>query len=519
MNTFSASRWIPALLLMLSSPLVCTAASQVIISEFMAANATTLADEDGEFSDWIEVHNTSDASINLLDWALTDNIGEPTKWRFPATNLPPGGFIVVFASEKNRRTPGAPLHTNFKLSAGGEYLALVEPDGVTIATQFLPVFPPQIENVSYGVDSGFRLNVFLPTNAVGRLRVPLSGADGTNWILPDFDDSNWSSVTNVAGYSAGSVQDLRLTNGLAGYWKFDETIGAIAADSSGSGNVGGLRNFPGNNSQWVPGRVGGALKFRGAPLNDYVVVTNYPKSTSRLTVAAWVWAESRPVWATIAKNWPGGDASHFHFGLQDSAGDLSNYIRQNNADHGLREGTPLPLGIWQHVAFVLDATTERLYRNGVQVASSPYAGSLPVPTSAALAIGAKVFNNGASADSFWHGKLDELAVWNRDLSSAEIETLAQPGATTAPTVATDLKSAMFGVNATCYLRLPFVVDDPALYRRWILRLQCDDGFVVWLNGQEVARRHAPETLAWNSTASNEHPFTLETLNLAEFATS
>lgn len=493
-----------------------SAASPVVISEFMAANSSMLADEEGEFSDWIELHNVSTSNVSLLNWSLTDNAGDLAQWRFPATNLPPGGFLVVFASEKNRRIPGAPLHTDFKLNASGDYLALVEADGVTIASEFSPVFPPQIGNVSYGVDSGFRLNLFLPTNAVGRLLVPTSDTAGTNWILPNFDDAGWLSATSAVGYAAGSIADRRLTNSLAGYWKFDETGGNVAADSSGLGNAGGLRNFPANQSQWAPGRIGGALNFRGGPLNDYVVVTNYPKSTSVLTVSAWVWAESRPQWATIAKNWPGGNASHFHFGLQDTAGDLSNFILQNNADYGLREGLPLPLGTWQHVAFVLDATTERLYRNGIQVKSGPYNGSLPVPSSAALSIGAKVFNNGTSADSFWHGKLDEVAVWNRALTAAEIKSLASPGEVSLSSVATDTKAAMFGINATCYLRFPFVVDDPALYRRWILRMQYDDGFVVWLNGQEVARRDAPDTLAWDSTATNSHSVFTETFNLAEF---
>ena len=410
------------------------------------------------------------------------------------------------------------MHTSFKLSADGEYLALVEPDGTTITTEFKPAFPPQAGNVSYGVDSGFRLEVFLPTNGVARLLVPTDGADGTNWILPGFNDTAWLVATGGVGYAAGSIADLGATNQLAGYWRFDEKNGLFAADSSGFGNSGALRNFSIANTQWVQGRVGGALNFRGAPFNDYVFVTNYPKSTNLLTVAAWVWADARPTWATIAKNWPGGNASHFHFGLQDSAGDLSNFIRQNNADVGLREGPPLPLGSWQHVAFVLDASTERLYRNGVQVNSAPYSGSLPAPTSASLAIGAKLFNNGASVDSFWQGRLDELAVWNRALNPAEIAALAVPGGEFFAQVKTDTRAAMFRSNATCYLRYPFVLGDPSLYQRWILRMRHDDGFVVWLNGQEIARRNAPETLAWNAAATSEQPASneAEVFNLVEF---
>src|SRR5439155_3238189 len=141
----------PALLLCaLSFPFGPHAASQVIISEFMADNTHTLADEDGAFEDWIEIYNAGSNPVNLGGWYLTDNANELTKWRFPGTNLNASGFLVVFASAKQRDMPGAPLHTNFKLSATGEYLALVQPDGVTIATEFAPTFPRQVPDVSFG---------------------------------------------------------------------------------------------------------------------------------------------------------------------------------------------------------------------------------------------------------------------------------------------------------------------------------------------------------------------------------
>jgi hypothetical protein len=106
------------------------------ISEIMAANSGTLADEDGDYSDWIEIYNPGATSLNLDGWFLTDSTNNLSKWRFPSTNLAGGGFVIVFASEKDRRTPGARLHTNFKLSADGEYLALVRSDG-GIATSSL----------------------------------------------------------------------------------------------------------------------------------------------------------------------------------------------------------------------------------------------------------------------------------------------------------------------------------------------------------------------------------------------
>src|SRR4051812_35964973 len=109
----------PALLGFLT---VFSAAGQVRLTEFMASNSSTLADEDGDDSDWIEIQNTSGTAVNLQNWALTDKAATPFKWLFPATNIPPNSFMVIFASGKNRAVPGAPLHTSFKLSAEGDYL-------------------------------------------------------------------------------------------------------------------------------------------------------------------------------------------------------------------------------------------------------------------------------------------------------------------------------------------------------------------------------------------------------------
>lgn len=124
-----------------------------ILSEFLAANRSVLADEDGLFADWIEIHNPEDVPLALAGYHLTDNAANLTKWTFPAVTLAPGEYLVVFASGKNRLDPAAPLHTNFQLAADGEYLALVAPDGATVLSAFTPVYPPQFENASYGLDT------------------------------------------------------------------------------------------------------------------------------------------------------------------------------------------------------------------------------------------------------------------------------------------------------------------------------------------------------------------------------
>src|SRR5262245_43047392 len=126
------------------------AADSVIISEFLAANTRTLADENKSFEDWIELRNTGSKPVNLEGWKLTTSVNKKRAWTFSSTNLAPGAHLLVWASGKDRRGPTAPLHTNFKLASAGEYLALVRPDG-TVATEFKPRFPQQLPDVSYGV--------------------------------------------------------------------------------------------------------------------------------------------------------------------------------------------------------------------------------------------------------------------------------------------------------------------------------------------------------------------------------
>jgi hypothetical protein len=124
-----------------------------IISEFMADNRGDVTlDEDSDSSDWIEICNPGALAAPLDGYYLTDDPQNPTKWRFPQVVMPPGSYLVVFASGKNRRDPNAELHTNFALDDRGEYLALVKPDGVSVVMDFHPTFPAQRAEVSYGFE-------------------------------------------------------------------------------------------------------------------------------------------------------------------------------------------------------------------------------------------------------------------------------------------------------------------------------------------------------------------------------
>src|SRR6266568_8840401 len=148
-----------------------SASAQVIISEFMADNEATLADENGQFPDWIEVYNSSASTVNLNRWSLTDDPTHQERWFFPSTNLTAKGFMVVFADGTNRVVLGQPLHADFSLKASGEYLALLRPDG-TAASEFNPTFPDQFPDISYGIAQNVTTNSLVVTEAATKVLVP-----------------------------------------------------------------------------------------------------------------------------------------------------------------------------------------------------------------------------------------------------------------------------------------------------------------------------------------------------------
>ncbi len=208
-------------------PLLCagivqTGAADVVISEFLASNISGITDEDGQNSDWIELTNISGSPVALSGWLLTDSATSPDRWVIPAVTLNPGEELLIFASGKDRTDPNEELHTDFKLSASGEYLALIRPDGVTVESSFSPEYPRQYPDVSYGegtpggstvqlVGADSPLKYLVPQDAA----VDLGGASPYNEIA--FDDSGWSSAEMGVGYAdTNSVDPYDAFIGLNG---------------------------------------------------------------------------------------------------------------------------------------------------------------------------------------------------------------------------------------------------------------------------------------------------------------
>ena len=120
------------------------------INEFMASNDTTIADENGEYDDWIEIYNPNDAPVNIGGFYITDDLTDLTAWQIPddnpdATTIPAGGFLLLWA---DKDTDQGPLHVNLKLSGSGEQIGLTAPNGTSIIDSL--TFGEQTTDVSYG---------------------------------------------------------------------------------------------------------------------------------------------------------------------------------------------------------------------------------------------------------------------------------------------------------------------------------------------------------------------------------
>lgn len=169
----------------------------VVISEAMSSNGGIIADEDGDFSDWFELHNTTDTAVNLNGWYLTDREDDLTQWSLPDVMIDAKGFLLVFASKKDRTIAGRELHSNFKLRSSGDYLALVQADGTTIEDEV--ELPSLEQDTSHGfgfpsISTALIFDEVVPAKAL----IPTAEVEG--WKDHGFDDSAWLSGMTGVGY-------------------------------------------------------------------------------------------------------------------------------------------------------------------------------------------------------------------------------------------------------------------------------------------------------------------------------
>ena len=199
----------------------------LMISEVMPVNRATLADEDGDFSDWIELYNGSDQPVSLKDCALSDDDANHLKWRFPERTLGPGEYLLVFASGKNRRDAGGELHTSFRLSRKGEALRLYGPGGEVLSW---------VEYAAAEADQS------LSRTAGGGVTAAVDPSPGDGNTAP----GTLADASKLGGNATGLVINEVLASGKGADWVEVRNISGAAVDLSGMG----LSDDPARPRKW-----------------------------------------------------------------------------------------------------------------------------------------------------------------------------------------------------------------------------------------------------------------------------
>jgi fibronectin type 3 domain-containing protein len=215
-----------------------------------------------------------------------------------------------------------------------------------------------------------------------------------------------SGQASVTPSSAGDV-----VAGLAANWRFDDTGGTSAADSSGNNNTGTLVNGP----TWVaPGRIGTAeLWFVATNLQAVTAASSASLNmTAGITIAAWInatdWAGNRRI---VQK---GNSDNQYRLLAENSV------LKFHLNGVGTLTGSLPPTNVWIHVAATWNGSTMILYTNGVLLASLAAGGTIAT-TADPLAIGTK--NTSATSGDFFNGLIDEVRLYSRALSVPEIYTV------------------------------------------------------------------------------------------------
>jgi hypothetical protein len=451
-------------------------AAAPIITEFLATNSDGLKDSDLESSDWIELYNPTPTAFDLNGWKLTDNAGDLNQWVFPTTVIQPNDFLVVFASGKNRAVSGRELHTNFKLSSTGEFLALVDPSG-TIVSEYAPSFPTQATNVSYG--RRFTTQTLLTTGSNAKTLVPTSNSLGNSWTSPNFSDASWN--TTPVGVGFGVVEpgfDVTYYKSNVEVVDLHAALNVLATPSQQAFQVSSRVpsiNYMGNGGG---GHYNNDLAFPtqniGDDFNDFVV-----RATTSLVIPT-------------AGNWSFGVNSDDGFRLT---------LSRNGIDYVSEY--PWPRGPSDTI------TTLNLPSAG------EYTATLIMYERAGGA-SLEFFAAPGAVNDWNSGDFDLVGDVNQGGLAGLINVPAGPDSP----LRSDISDIMLGVNSSAFVRIPFSVTSPSNFDSLRFRVRYDDGFVAYLNGVEIARRNAPTSLAYNSSATVDltpsQSLVTEEINLGSF---
>jgi hypothetical protein len=358
------------------------------------------------------VHRSTASGFTPSD---TTRIAQPTGTNYTDPSLPPGTYYYRVTAEDAAGNIGpASNEASATVSAPDTVpptVSITAPTAGATVSGTITVSASASDNVGVaGVQfrlDGANLGAEDTTSPYATSWNTTQAANGSHTLTAVARDAAGNSTTSSS--VSVTVNNPPPSGGLVAAYSFNEASGASVQDASGRGNTGTISGAARTNA----GRYGRALAFDG--VNDWVTVADAASLdlTSALTLEAWLYPTTLSAWRTVVlKEQPGSLVYGLYANDDQNRPNATVYL---GSELDTRGTSRLPLNTWTHLAATWDGTTLRLYVNGTQVSSRALAGTLP--TSA----GPLRFGGNAVWGEWYRGRLDEIRVYNRALTAAEIQ--------------------------------------------------------------------------------------------------
>jgi hypothetical protein len=255
--------------------------------------------------------------------------------------------------------------------------------------------------------------------------VALAACSPRTLALVDLCSDAGSAVCSKSNVDADNLTSLR--RGLVGLWHLDDSVGdTTARDSSGNSNHATLQGLD-PTLAWVAGRFGGALDMDGSGYAQILDSPSINGITDQVTLSAWVYLDgvispTDGYGTAISRQIRTTNEQYYHLSLHQP-GNPTLFVGMSASTPAARPTTSHPVvqKVWTHLAGTYDGSLATLYVDGVEVGAVSISGTFPVDTTPIILGGN---GNAATVSEHFPGRIDEVALYNRALTSEEIGMLA-----------------------------------------------------------------------------------------------